>query len=183
MAEETYIGTRSLEYALLGFLYEQPCNAISLHQQVVTELGYIWKISPSQTYAILKRLMEQGYVTSNNAEQEKLSPGELFQVNKAGRRRFRDWMEKPAGSSVHAIRVEFTTRLYFAEKLFTDMILKMLEAQSGEVDRTLAQLAMDQAAILEGQTFNRLSLDLHIRQLGSIRDWLIECHQAFELIN
>jgi len=84
MAEETYIGTRSLEYALLGFLYEQPCNAISLHQQVVTELGYIWKISRSQTYAILKRLMEQGYVTSNTAEQEKLSPGELFQITKRG---------------------------------------------------------------------------------------------------
>jgi len=31
------------------------------------------------------------------------------------------------------------------------------------------------------QTFNRLSLDLHIRQLGSIRDWLIECHHAFEI--
>jgi Virulence activator alpha C-term len=127
--------------------------------------------------------MEQGYVTSNTAGQEKLSPGELFQVTKAGRRRFREWLEKPAGSSVHAIRVEFTTRLFFAEKLFTDMILKMLEAQSGQVDRALAQLALDQAAIPAEQTFNRLSLDLHIRQLASIRDWLIECHQEFELRN
>ena len=75
-----------------------------------------------------------------------------------------------------------TTRLYFfAEKLFTDIILKMLEAQSGEVDRGLAGLEVDQAAIPDGQTFNRLSLDLHIRQLGSILDWLIECHQAFEI--
>jgi hypothetical protein len=59
--------------------------------------------------------------------------------------------------------------------------LKMLEAQSGEVDRALASLELDRAAIPPEQTFNRLSLDLHIRQLGSIRDWLIECHQAFEI--
>ncbi len=126
--------------------------------------------------------MEQGYVTSNTAEQEKFSPGELFQITKAEPRRFREWLEKPDGSSVHTIRVEYTTRLYFfAEKLFTDIILKMLEAQSGEVDRGLAGLEVDQAAIPDGQTFNRLSLDLHIRQLGSILDWLIECHQAFEI--
>ena len=57
----------------------------------------------------------------------------------------------------------------------------MLEAQSGEGDRALASLELDWAAIPPEQTFNRLSLDLHIRQLGSIHDWLIECHQAFEI--
>jgi len=181
MPEETYLGTRSLEYALLGFLYEQPCNGYSLHQLVSTELGYIWHINRSQTHAMLKRLIQQGYISSNTDEQEKLSTTQLFQITNAGRRKFRAWLEKPAGSSVHAIRVEFTTRLYFAEKLFTDMILKMLEAQSGEVDRALASLELDRAAIPPEQTFNRLSLDLHIRQLGSIHDWLIECHQAFEI--
>jgi DNA-binding PadR family transcriptional regulator len=181
MPEETYLGTRSLEYALLGFLYEQPCNGYSLHQLVSTELGYIWHINRSQTHAMLKRLIQQGYISSNTDEQEKLSTTQLLQITKAARRKFRAWLEKPAGSSVHAIRVEFTTRLYFAEKLFTDMILKMLEAQSGEVDRALASLELDWAAIPPEQTFNRLSLDLHIRQLGSIHDWLIECHQAFEI--
>jgi DNA-binding PadR family transcriptional regulator len=181
MPEETYLGTRSLEYALLGFLYEQPCNGYSLHQLVSTELGYIWHINRSQTHAMLKRLMQQGFISSNTDEQENLSTTQLFQITKAGRRKFRAWLEKPAGSSVHAIRVEFTTRLYFAEKLFTGMILKMLEAQSGEVDRALASLELDRAAIPSEQTFNLISLDLHIRQLGSIRDWLIECHQAFEI--
>jgi DNA-binding PadR family transcriptional regulator len=77
---ETYIGIRSLEYALFGFLYEQPCYAISLHQLVVTNPRYIWKVSRSQTYAILKRLVEQGYITSNTAKQEKLSRGEVDQA-------------------------------------------------------------------------------------------------------
>jgi len=65
MPEETYLGTRSLEYALLGFLYEQPCNGYSLHQLVSTELGYIWHINRSQTHAMLKRLIQQGYISSN----------------------------------------------------------------------------------------------------------------------
>jgi hypothetical protein len=112
---------------------------------------------------------------------KKLSPGKLFQITKASRRCFKEWLEKPPDSSVHAIRVEFTTHLNFDKKLFTGMILKMLEAQSGEVDRALASLELDRTAIPNEQTFNCLSLNLHIRQLGSIRDWLIECHQAFEI--
>jgi DNA-binding PadR family transcriptional regulator len=179
MPEETYIGTRSLEYALLGFLYEQPCNGYSLHQLVATELGYIWHISRSQTHAFLKRLAQQDY--SNTAEQKKLSPTQLFQITKAGRRKFRAWPEKPAGSSVHAIQMEFTTRLYFTEKLLTGMILKMFEAQSGEDEGALDRLELDRAVIPAERSFNRLSLDLHIRHLGSIRDWLIECHQALEI--
>ena len=69
----------------LDFCIEQPCNGFSLHQLVATELGYIWHISRSQTHAILKRLALQGYITSDTAEQEKLSPNQLFQITKAGR--------------------------------------------------------------------------------------------------
>ncbi|MGB8215454.1 MAG: PadR family transcriptional regulator [Anaerolineales bacterium] len=174
-------GAGSPEYALLGFLYEQPSHGYNLHQQLASELGHVWHCNQSQTYAILKRLVTQGYVTSTLQEQEKLPPRQLLQITTAGRRRFEEWLGKPTGSSVHAIRLEFITRLYFAQKIFPDRPPKMLEAQSVEVDTALARLETNLKAIPPEQPFNRLSLELRIRQLLSIRDWLIECHGAFEI--
>ena len=151
MAEKTYIGSRSLEYALLGFLYEQPCNAISLHQQVVTKLGYM-EDQPQPDLRHPEKIDGAGLCNFEHCGAGKIFPGELFQITKAEPRRFREWLEKPDGSSVHTIRVESIHGLYFfAEKLFTDMILKMLEAQSGEVDRGLAGLEVHRQPSLMGK--------------------------------
>ena len=55
----------------------------------------------------------------------------------------------------------------------------MLEAQTAEVQNTLTGLEASQAALPDGQTFNRLSLQLRIQQLRSVVDWLDECRKAF----
>ncbi len=143
-----HIGARSPEYALLGFLYRQPDHGYNLHQQVVSELGYVWHVSQSQTYSILKRLEAQGYISSTTIEQEKLPPRQLLKITAAGRRRFEEWLETPSGSSVRAIRVEFVTRLYFAQKYFPEMIPVMIEAEAAGIDTVLARLALTGRAFL-----------------------------------
>ena len=175
------IGARSPEYALLGFLYRQPNHGYNLHQQLVSELGYVWHVSQSQTYNILKRLEAQGYVSSTIIEQEKLPPRQLLRITAAGRQRFEEWLGTPSGSSVRAIRVEFITRLYFAQKLFPAMIPAMIEAESFEVDTVLTRLEINRKNIPPQQTFNRLGLELRIQQLQSVRTWLIKCCKAFEI--
>jgi len=174
------IGSRSPEYALLGFLYERPSHGYNLHQQLVTELGQIWHINQSQSYNILKRLITQGYISSTPQEQEKLPPRQLLQISSSGRRKFEEWLETPSGSSVRAIRLEFITRLYFAQKLFPEKIQKMIEIQSGEINSALTRLEMNLAAIPPKQTFNRFGLELRIEQLQSVREWLIKCRKEFE---
>jgi|SRR5271157_285593 len=174
-------GPRSPEYVLLGFVYQQPDHGYTLHQQLITELGQVWHVSQSQTYNILKRLESQGCISSTTEEQEKLPPRQILQITAAGRRRFEDWLQTPSGSSVHAIRLEFITRLYFAEKLFPTMIPAIFEAQSIEINAALTRLEVNRAAIPPEQKFNRLSLDLRIRQLRAVRDWIVKCRQTFEL--
>jgi DNA-binding PadR family transcriptional regulator len=174
-------GTRSPEYALLGFLYVQSNHGYNLHQQLVTELGHVWHVSQSQTYNILKRLETQGYVSSTTREQEKLPPRQILKITASGRRRFMDWLEAPSGNSVRAIRLEFITRLYFAQKLFPDMLPMMLDAQSSEIDTALTRFQSDLVSIPTEQTFNRLSLELRIQQLRSVQDWMIKCRKTFEI--
>jgi PadR family transcriptional regulator AphA len=173
--------SRSPEYALLGFLYLQPNHGYDLHRLLISELGQTWHISQSQTYNILKRLETQGYISSTTLEQEKLPAIQNLTILPAGRSRFETWLETPTGSSVRAIRLEFITRLYFAQKLAPERILPLLEAQTAEVQNALARLEASLATLPDGQKFNRLSLQLRIQQLKSILDWLVECRKTFQI--
>ena len=173
-------GARSPEYALLGLLYEQSSHGYTLHQSLVSELGHVWHISQSQTYNILKRLEIQGFISATIVEQEKLPPRQLLHLTPAGRRRFEDWLQTPSGSSVRAIRVEFITRLYFAQKYFPNLIQPILDAQTSEIKTAITRLEASLKTIPDEQPFNRISLELRIRQLHSVHDWLIECRPALE---
>ena len=176
-----HAGARSPEFALLGFLYAQPSHGYTLHQQLVTELGQVWHVSQSQTYNILKRLEAQGYLLATTQEQEKLPPRQVLQITDAGRRRFEEWLQTPSGSSVHAIRLEFITRLYFAQKLFPDLVPTIIEDQAADINSALTRLELSRPKIPLEQTFNRLSLDLRLQQLRAVREWVIQCRQTLEI--
>jgi DNA-binding PadR family transcriptional regulator len=175
-----HFGALSPEYVLLGFLYEGPNHGYTLHQQLVNELGHVWHVSQSQTYAILKRLEVQEFISSVTVEQEKLPPLHFLELTGTGRRRFEDWLQTSSGSSLRAVRLDFISRLYFAQRLFPEMIPAMFEAESADINTALAQMEKDRDAVPPEQAFNHLGLDLRIRQLHSARDWLIECRKAFE---
>jgi len=171
-------GPLSPEFALLGFLYSQPSHGYNLHQHLATELGYVWHISQSQTYNILNRLETQGDISSTILEQEKLPPRQVLQITQKGRDRFDKWMDMPTGSSVRAIRLEFITRLYFAQKIAPQKVRTLLDSESAEISSTITRLELDQGEIPADQVFNRLSLKLRIQQLHSALDWVNECREA-----
>lgn len=176
-----HFGARSPEFALLGFLFETADYGYSLHNRLQAELGYVWHISQSQTYTILKRLVNHGDLSSTLQDQEKLPSRQLLRITSRGRKRFKQWLEHPTGSSVRAIRLEFITRLYFARKIFPDLQAKMLSSQIKEVDASLERLKKILADLPLEQSFNRMSLDLRIRQLDSIRTWLELCHAELKI--
>jgi PadR family transcriptional regulator, regulatory protein AphA len=174
--------SRSPEFALLGFLYLRSGYGYELHRHLVAELGQAWHISQSQTYAILKRLEAQGFISSTTVEQEKLPDLQSLEITPAGRSRFESWLDSPTGSSVRAIRLELITRLYFLQKIAPRRIQPVLHAQVTEVQKTLTRLEAGLAALPDEQLFNRLSLQLRIRQLKSILEWLDECRGSFSTI-
>jgi PadR family transcriptional regulator AphA len=179
--QTAYASALSPEYALLGFLAQHPAHGYELHQRLVTDLGQIWHVSLSQTYNILNRLEAQGFIAGTVQEQVKLPARRSFRLTSAGRRHFHTWLHSPAPCSVRTIRVEFTTRLYFEQALNPDRVPALIEAQTAEVRAGLTRLQHIQAELPPEQTFNRLGLDLRIRQLTSLLDWLAECRAALGL--
>ena len=173
----------SPEYALLGFLGQHPAHGYDLHQQLTSHLGQIWHISLSQTYNILARLEEQGFIAGVVQEQDKLPDRRRFRLTAAGRRRFESWLAATAGCSVRLIRVEFTTRLFFAQALDVETIHKVIDSQITETRNCLQHLQTMLIDLPTEQTFNRLGLELRIRQLNSVVDWIIQCGQVVESLS
>ncbi len=170
----TYSSALSPEYALLGFLAQQPAHGYQLHQRLVTELGQVWHVSLSQTYNILKRIEAQGLIAGETQQQDKLPPRLKYHLTNAGRERLEKWLLTPTGSSVRAIRVEFITRLYFAALLGPDVPARLIQGQKDVTQSALDRLEASLAQLHGNQTFNYLGLDLRVRQLRAALDWLIE---------
>lgn len=180
-AQSTYASALSPEYALLGLLSLQAAHGYELHRRLRAELGQVWHISLSQTYNILNRLEAQGLIAGTLQEQAKRPARRRFRLTAAGRRRFDAWLSTPTGHSVRAIRVEFVTRLYFAAVTGKDLARDLIDAQSAEIASGLARLEATLADLPAEQTFNRLGLDLRVRQLTSLLGWLEACRSVLSV--
>ena len=172
----------SPEFALLGFLIAEPGHGYDLHQQFQAELGDVWHLSQSQAYTILKRLETRGDITSQQVEQDKLPPRQILHITEAGKKRFEQWLLK-AGHNARSIRLEFLTRLYFTRQHYPDQIARVYAAQYAEVRVSIERLKSLLAHLPHGQSYNRLSLDLRLRQLQLIQEWMREIQAQFDIPN
>ena len=171
----------SPEYPLLGLLMAGPSHGYDLHQRLTSELGNVWHLSQSQTYSVLKRLEKRGDVSAQRRAQEKLPARQVLHITPAGKRRFKQWLEGAASTSARTVRLEFLTRLYFANALAPAEAAQIYTSQAQEITRTVRRLRMAIAQVPESQTFNRMSLDLRLRQMELIRTWLREIRMRFHI--
>jgi DNA-binding PadR family transcriptional regulator len=163
----------------LGFLIAGPSHGYDLHQRITVELGHVWHLSQSQAYAILKRLENRGDISAQIIEQDKLPARQMLHITKAGRRRFFEWLESGMGSTARSIRLEFLTRLYFTQLYRPENISQIYNAQFAEVQATLIRLESLLEHLPSEQIFNRLSLDLRLRQMRLIQNWMEEIKAQF----
>jgi DNA-binding PadR family transcriptional regulator len=169
------------EFALLGLLALQPAHGYDLARRLKESLGSVWHIKLNQLYNLLKRLEQQGYLIGETETQEKLPARRCFHLSPAGQQRFETWLQTPTGCSVRAIRLEFTTRLYFAIQRDAEFANRLIDEQKETVRNGINQLTKTLDHIPPDQSFNRLAMELRLRQLSSILDWLEHCRQLLRL--
>ncbi|MEO5887214.1 MAG: PadR family transcriptional regulator [Anaerolineales bacterium] len=168
-----HIGNLSPELALLGFLIAKPSHGYDLHQRFVVELGHVWHMSQSQAYAILKRLEQRGDINGQIVEQDKLPARQMLRITVQGRRRFNEWMDDISANS-RSIRLEFLTRIYFARIHKPEKVAQIHEAQCNEIKLTIERLEALFTNLPPEQQFNHLSLDLRLRQMKLIQEWMMD---------
>ena len=174
-----HIGTLSPEMVLLGLLHGGQGYGYDLHRKVITDLGQVWHLSQSQAYAILKRLEARGDISAKEIPQEKLPPRQLLKMTPQGRQRFLDWLDAPSGGSTRAIRMEFVTRLYFLEQYFPEKLMQAFDMQRVDTNTHIHRLEKMLVDLPQDQIYNRMSLNLRLKQLKIVLEWLAECQKNF----
>lgn len=181
-APETHrSGNISPEFALLGFLLAGPDHGYDLHQRLVSELGHVWHLSQSQAYAILKRLENRGDIVVRLVEQDKLPDRQRLRISAQGRRRFMEWLVKGSASNARGIRLEFLTRLYFSNLYAPGDTAQIFAAQSAEISNNIERLESMLSQVPLDQPYNRLSVDLRLRQMKLILAWMAEVKTQFHI--
>jgi DNA-binding PadR family transcriptional regulator len=175
-----HIGTLSPEMALLGLLYGAPGHGYDLHRKVVMDLGQVWHLSQSQAYAILKRLEAKGELIAEESPQEKLPPRQLLHITSQGRTHFLDWLDAPSGGSVRSIRMEFITRLYFLNLYLPEKIPQAFDRQRVEAASHIQRLEKTLAELPHEQIYNCMSLEMRLKQLKAVLEWLEECQVNYQ---
>jgi len=181
-AKPHHIGTLSPEMALLGLLYEAPGHGYDLHRKVISDLGQVWHLSQSQAYAILKRLEVRGDISVEEILQERLPSRQLLHMTPLGRKRFLDWLEAPSGGSTRAIRMEFVTRLYFLCLYMPEKLAQAFDRQRIEAETHIQRLVAMRAGLSDEQIYNRMSLDLRLKQLKTVLEWLDDYQKGFQQV-
>lgn len=139
------------EYVFLGLLAREKLHGYGLYQLFRETLGGLWHISESQMYATLKRLEKRGWISGEDGGPK--PGGRLLSITTEGHRVFDAWLLAPTPLSPRALRLEFLSRLFFAqgqgplaEKLRTDqkrVLLTELRRTDPSVKGAIDQWAQD----------------------------------------
>jgi len=165
-----------LEFALLGYLSHTPQHGYSLHQQLSARdgLGMVWRLKPSQLYAILEKLEAAGLVTSQLQSQDPHPPRRMFSLTKAGRNEFEAWrvgaVERP-----HQMRQLFFAKLYFCLQESPQLAQKLIEDQKQTTRMWLAELEERARNLNPSASFEGILLQYRRHQVNMILSWLDSC--------
>ncbi len=166
-------GELAPEFALMGFLYFADLHGYELHRQLSANLREVWRIPQNQTYNLLKRLEKEGF--AQPAGQPIHSTGRMrtpLMLTTAGRARFERWLMTASPCTARALRVELLTRLFFARQIAPELPAQLIQQQLDAIEAALTRLEARRAAIPVEQAYNRASLEIRIRQLNMLQEWL-----------
>lgn len=174
--------TRSVlshEYALLGFLNDQPAHAYQIYQRLrkASDLRLIWTIKQGQLYALLARLEEEGFIAASVEPQEGRPPRKMLSLTPAGEAFYRSWMISPVHRP-RQFRQEFLAKLYCASQSGPPALRALLDAQRSAADAMAQDLAAQIAAAPDDRPYERLVYRLRLVQTEAHLRWLDECRQT-----
>jgi hypothetical protein len=115
--------------------------------------------------------------------QDKLPARQRLEITPLGRQHFIEWLQTPSGGSIRAIRMEFLTRLYFIHQNDPQSIGEIFTAQRRETEKNIDRLTTTLQNLPVEQIFNQMSLEMRIRQLNLVLNWLDDCKKTFSSEN
>ncbi len=166
----------SLEYILLGFVFESPIHGYDLYKKISNFEGIalIWHIKQSKLYALLDKLEADGLLSSTMIPGEAYLNRKEFKITPLGKKTFLTWAASPV---MHGrdMRQEFLAKLYFAQKSGAEIFLKLIEEQSKVCAGWLSDLQASFSKTSAEQAYERMIFQYRISQTQVMLKWLDYC--------
>jgi PadR family transcriptional regulator AphA len=177
----------SLEYILLGFLYQGPIHGYDLYKKISNFKGIslVWHIKQSQLYALLDKLEDDDLLTSNIVPGEAYMLRKEYQITTIGRQSFLTWVTRPVGHG-REMRQEFLAKLYFSQKSGIEASLRLIEEQKAVCAGWLSNLHISYSKTTDEQLYERMIFHYRISQTQAMIEWLDYCRteiQGYSLKN
>ena len=169
----------ALEHAILVSLSERPGSGLELAHRFERSIGFFWSATHQQIYRVLRRMEDDGWVTSSTVAQRDRPDRRVYTVSAAGAQVLRSWLEAPVATE--QFRSEIAVKLRGASYGDRAAVLDTVREHLADHRTRLAhyeQLAARDFPETTGLTGRKLDVYLVLR--GGIRleqfwvDWLTE---------
>ena len=167
------------EYALLGFLRQEPMHGYEIHRRLSESegLGLVWHVKQNQLYALLGKLEKKGYVTIELEPQENRPARKIFHLTQAGREAFLDWVQSPVKQG-RRLRLDFLAKLYFAQLEGADVTAKLIDQQQAACQIWLNKQHQQTEDIRANRPYDWLVREFRVGQLEAMLKWLDTCRHV-----
>jgi DNA-binding PadR family transcriptional regulator len=171
----------SLRYALLGFLNLGPMTGYDLKKQLDRSTQSFWHAGLNQIYPTLKKMDDEGWITSAVEPQEARPDRVVYRMSDTGRQEMLEWLAQPMTELARG-RHPGLLKLFFAGYLSREEALDQLRAQlelhqaelaSHEGTReVIAAVAAEEPRLHRPAVFWELVRDLGEKNERMYIDWL-----------
>ncbi len=171
----------SLRYALLGFLNLGPMTGYDLKKQLDRSTQNFWYAGLNQIYPTLKKMEDEGWITSAFEPQEARPDRVVYHMSETGRQEMLEWLAQPLAELPRG-RHSGLLKLFFAGYLERDEALAQLHAQlelhreqltaHDETRAMIATVATKEPRLERAAVFWELVRDLGERNERMYVDWL-----------
>jgi PadR family transcriptional regulator, regulatory protein AphA len=165
------------EVAVLGLLAEGERSGYDLLRAAGRSVGFFWTPAKTQLYAVLRKLVENGFATSRLVRQHERPDKTLYRLTELGLERFRDGLEQ-VHSTVNKNPLEL--RIFFGEHRPLEAVVADLEGVRDRAREHLEELEEIEGTFDHGEyLFPYLTL---LRGKENARADVAWAEQALELL-
>jgi DNA-binding PadR family transcriptional regulator len=171
------------ELALLGFLNEQPMYGYEIHQRMSdpSGLGQVWQLKQSQLYALMGKLEEEGFLSSELQLQETRPARKVFHLTPSGNQVFLEWLCSPVEHS-RDMRLDFLVKLYFIQKEGNEALIQLIQKQLEVCQCWLKYQADHSPTDQNPPVYEWYVRQFRTKQIQAFQDWLEQCQQALTIV-
>lgn len=126
------------EYAILGYLTKDDMSGYDIKQILLKVSRFYWSESNAQLYPILKKLENEGKVTSRLDKKSGARNRRIYSITKKGLDTLREWLIKPV--EIYPSRKELFLKLNLSKNVPLSVPLRHLEDYRKQLDEQLLLL-------------------------------------------